>query len=110
MAYLGQPSKLFGLGSPNRESCWMALNAISRSKYRDSVPSAQMSSGPRIPGLESSMLFYFKEQISLFLVKMTLHIDKEQSSKGPSYCWREKFKLLSLSLKLLAPFWVKRIY
>lgn len=88
----------------------MALNATSRSNYRESVPSAQMSSGPGIPGPESSMLFYFKEQTSLFLGKMTLCIDKEKSSKGPRYHWREKFKLPSLSLKLLAHFWVKRIY
>lgn len=88
----------------------MALNATYRSKYRDSVPSAQMPSGAGIPGPEGGMVCYFKEQTSLFLGKMTLCIDKGESNEGLRYHWREKFKLLRFSLKLLSPFWIKRIY
>lgn len=46
----------------------MALNATSRSKCRGSVPSTHMPSGSGIPGPESGMLCYFKEQTSLFLM------------------------------------------
>lgn len=73
----------------------MALNATSGSKYRFLVPGSQKPTGP-----ESSMLFspQGRNFLSFFLKD-----DKEQSSRGPGCHWREKFKLLCLRLKLLAP-------